>query len=282
MNGILPGVDYAALISSPALASGAANTILGLLYGGGAAAGPPIGFAATGNPILDLGLARRNEADAIAREARQPEVLNDINAFKSAVAGARTIQDALLNPAIQKVLLTANGLAGYIGDTVLVQKALLSDPSDPSSLVRRMGDGGLLSTVATYDFAKRGLAQLRNPLVVATLANGYAQLKWQQSLDQATPGLSNALAFLGQAGGITSAADILDNMTNFQVVTTALGIPQQIINLDFASAERELGARIDFTRLQDPAYVTGLTDQYLLNMQAQSGAGSGGALNILA
>lgn len=282
MNGIIAGVDYAALISSPATALRAGDTVLGLLYRGSLTAGQPIGFTSTGNPILDLRFAKQHEADSIVREARQPEVLTDINAFKSAVAHARSIQEALLNPAVQKVLLTANGLAGYVGDTVLVQKALLSDPSDPSSLVRKMGDGGLLSTVATYNFTKNGLAALRNPLIIETLANGYAQVKWQQTLDLATPGLSNALAFLSQAGGISSAADILGNMTNFQVVTTALGIPQQIINLDFASAERELGTHIDFKRFQDPSYVTGLTDQYLLNMQAQSGAGSGGALNIIA
>ena len=126
------------------------------------------------------------------------------------------------------MLLTASGLSNYIGETGLVQKAFMSDPADPKSLVNQLGDSTLLATVQTYDFAKNGLAELKNPKILATLTNGYAEVMWRQSLDQATPGLSNALAFLSQASSIKSFSDILSDPTNFYVVTGALGIPQDL------------------------------------------------------
>ena len=56
-----------------------------------------------------------------------------------------------------------------------------------------------------YDLST-GLADISfagKPLI----SNAYAEVEWRQGLNQATPGLANALTFLGQASSITSAGD---------------------------------------------------------------------------
>ena len=273
IGGIVPGMDYSALLSSDiSTTSSISAAILSALYSGSTATGST--FASTGNPLTDLQLAQANQTADVAAEAKQPQVSQAITAFKTAVANATSIQSALLNPNVQQVLLTANGLSSYIGQTALVQKVLLSDPSDPTSLVNQLGDSTLLSTVQTYNFATNGLAELQNPTVVSTLTNAYAEVEWRQSLDQATPGLANALTFLSQASSIKSINDVFANVTNFDVITTALGIPQTIVNQDSAAQEAAVNSRLDYAKLQDPNYVTSLTDQYLLTMQEQSQASS--------
>src|SRR5262249_24855524 len=142
----------------------------------------------TGNPLTDLRIAQSNEATDVAKEAKTPVVARDIAAFQKGVANAKDIQTALKNPDVMKVLLTANNLSSYIQYPALAQKALLSDPSDSNSLVNKLTDTNLLNTTKTLDFAKNGLAALQDPKVIATLSNGYAEVKWRQSLDQATPG----------------------------------------------------------------------------------------------
>jgi hypothetical protein len=224
--------------------------------------------------LLDLKIAQQNQTTDIAQEALQPQVSQAISAFKTAVANSTSIQNALMNPNVQRVLLTANGLSNYIGETALVQKVLLSDPTDPNSLVNQLADPTFLSTTQTYNFAQNGLAELQNPQVISTLANGYAEVTWRQSLDQATPGLANALSFLSQASSITSVNDILENETNFEVITTALGIPEDIVNQDQSAQVSAINSRLDYSKLQDPNYVTSLTDQYLLTMQENNQSGS--------
>jgi hypothetical protein len=271
MSGIVSGINYSLLFpSSTSSTEDASTAILNDLYSGSTATAAPSNFVSTGNPLLDLKIAQQDQTADVAKEAQQPQVLQAINAFKTAVAHATTIQQALGNPAVQQVLLTANGLSNYIGETALVQKVLLSDPTDPKSLVNQLSDSTLLNTVQTYNFATNGLAELQNPKVISTLTSGYAEVEWRQSLDQATPGLSNALDFLGQASSIKSVSDILDNYTNFEVVTTALGIPQQIVNQDQSAQETAIASRVDIAKFQDPNYVTSLTDQYLLTMQEQN------------
>lgn len=276
MSGIVPGMNYSLLFSSES-SSNIASNMLATLYSGSSSASGPTTFVSTGNPVTDLTLAQQEETQGVALEGQQPQVQEAISAFKTAVANATSIQSALANPAVQQVLLTANGLSNYIGDTALAQKILLSDPSDPNSLVNQMGDATWLNTVATFNFAQNGLAELQNPQVISSLTSGYTQVMWMQGLDQATPGLSNALTFLNQASSIKSVDDILDNEANFYVVTGALGIPTSIVNQDQTAQESAITSRLDISKLQDRNYVTSLTDQYLLNMQQQnSSSGSGG------
>jgi hypothetical protein len=269
MSGTVTGINYALLFASGNSSSDTIASMISTIYSPPAAQAGPSNFASTGNALLDLKLAQKNEATDVAQEAKQPLVTQAIAAFKSAVGNAKTIQAALGNPNVQKVLLTANGLSKYIGDTTLVQKALLSDPHDPKSLANQMGDYALLNTVLTYNFAANGLKQLQDPKTVAALTNGYAEMMWRQSLEQATPGLSNALTFLEQASSIRSVSDVFDNMVNFLVVTTALGIPQSIINQSQTAQQHAISARLNIADLQNPHFVTSLTDQYLLTMQAQ-------------
>jgi hypothetical protein len=281
LTGIVSGINYSELLSPSDTSSNAITTsILSALYSGTTASGSTA--TSTGNPLLDLKLAQANQTADVAKEALQPQVSQAIAAFKTAVAQATSIKAALGNPNVQKVLLTANGLSSYIGQTALVQKVLMSDPTDPKSLVNQLGDSVLLSTVQTYDFAKKGLAELKNPKIVATLTNAYAEVQWRQSLDQATPGLSNALSFLANASSIKSINDVFANTTNFDVITTALGIPQGIVNQPLAAQITAVNSRLDYAKLQEPHYVTSLTDQYLLTMQenAQAGAGSGSGTNL--
>jgi hypothetical protein len=281
MSGIVSGVNYSLLFSPDSTANTAAS-ILNALYSSTPSSSST--FASTGSPLLDLKIAQQDETTDVAAEAKQPLVQQAIAAFTTAVSKATDIKTALGNPNIQAVLLTASGLSNYIGETALVQKAFMSDATDPTSLVNQLGDSTLLSTVQTYNFGTNGLAELQNPQVMSTLTNGYAEVKWRQSLDSATPGLSNALAFLSQASSIRSFSDILSDPTNFYVITGALGIPQDIVFQSEAAQQQAINSRVDYAKFQDPAYVTSLTDQYLITQQenAQSSSGSAPGLTSLA
>jgi hypothetical protein len=273
MSGIVSGINYNLLLSGES-STDATASILAALYSSTSATTPTTTFVSSGNPITDLTLAQKEEATGVAQEAKQPLVAQAVNAFTTAVNNATSIQSALSNPDIQKVLLAVTGLTNYSGETALVQKIFLSDPSDPNSLVNQLNNSTAVSAVQTYDFAKNGLAGLQNPQMISTISNAYAQVQWLDGLDQATPGLANALTFLNQASSIQNAYDVLGNYTNFQVVTTALDIPQTIVFQDQSAQASAINSRLDYSQLQNRSYVTSLTDQYLLTMQEQKNSSS--------
>ena len=267
MSAIIAGVDYSLLFGGSSSTTDITTAMLNTIYNGGTVASSAV---STGNPLTDLKLAQANEATDVANEAKTPQVQRDIAAFQQGLANAKDIQTALANPNVMKVFLTANNLSKYVQYPALAQKALMSDPSDSKSLVNQLTDSNLLNTAKSFDFAKNGLAALQNSKVITALTNGYSEVLWRQSLEKATPGLSNALAFLSQASSITSVDQVLGDPVNRSVVLTALGIPEQVAFQDLTAQEQAVASRVDIKNFQDPKFVTSMTDQYLLIMQQQA------------
>jgi len=257
-------VDTSALYGSNAGSAG--SSILSILSGAGAASG--------GNALAALAKAERDKTRDIAQTAKQPQVAREIAVFTKAVANAKSLD----------VLLTANGLGDQAPYAALARKALLSDTTKAGSVANKLSDTRWKTVAKTYDFANKGLSVIQNPKVLATLANGFAEVTWRQSLDAATPGLSNALSFRAAAAGVTSVDQILGDSTLRTVITGALGIPPQIAFQQLGAQEHAISSRLDLSKLKDPKFVEGMAQRYLLSAQAANtgGGGSGDLLSLAA
>ena len=245
--------------------SSSGDPVLNVLYGINGAKG-----AGQNNPIPALTAAEHNQTKEIASTAQQPQIARDIAAFNSAVAAAKDPARLLKDPAVMKVLLTANGLGDQLAYSALASKTMLSNVNDAKSLVNQLTDTRWKTAVQTYDFANQGLSILQNPKVISTLGNAYAEVAWRQSLDATTPGLSNALSFRQSAASITSVDQILGDPTLRTVITTTLGIPQQIAFQSLPTQERAINSQIDITKFKDPKFVENFTQRYLIAAGAAS------------
>lgn len=258
--------------------STAGGSLLSTLYGFGSATAASIGT----DPFTALRQADKNRTREIAAAAKLPETRRDIAGFTKALAKATTAAQALDDPAVLKVLLTANSLADQIPYAALAKKALLSDPADPKSLVNRLADRRWSAVVKTFQFATKGLDILRDPKVQTTLTDGYAEVKWRKSLETGTPGLSDALDIRQRAKTFTNAIQILGDPVMRRVVTTALGIPREIAFQELPAQERAVTTRLDLKRLQEPKFVDGLVQRYLLEKQKADTSTSASAFDTLA
>lgn len=250
------------------------GSLLATLYG---FAGQAVN-ASGQTPAAALAAAEKNQSKSIKATATQPAVKLTIEAFTEGVNGAKSVQDLLSNPAVMRVLLTANGLADQIPYHALAQQALQSDLSDPKSLANTLTDTRWKSVAKTYDFAKQGLALIKQSKVMNAITDGYAEVTWRKSLDTTTPGLSNALTFRDQAVKFTSAIQILGDPVLRNVVTTALGIPLQIAFQPLEAQEKAITTRLDIKKLQDPKFVESFAQRYLLaaarNSSSSTSAGT--------
>jgi hypothetical protein len=244
---------------------GAGDSILDAVYGIGST-------ASTQNPVQALAEAESNETQDLKITAAQPAVQHAITAFTNAVNSAKSVTQLLSNPAVMNVLLTANNMSDQIGYTALATQALTSDLSNPNSLANQLTDTRWKTLAATYNFAANGLQAIQNPAAIASIAAAYTKATWEKNEDSVTPGLSNALAFKAQASTITSVDQILGNPTFRTVVTTALGIPEQIAFQDLGTQENAITSRVDIKRFQDPKFVESFTQRYLIANNGSSTA----------
>jgi hypothetical protein len=249
-------------------ASGAGSSLLDTIFGiGGSSAGST-------NPVQALQSAELNQTQDVKLTATQPMVKSAIAQFTQAVNSAKSVTQLLANPAFMNVFLTANGMSDQIGYTALATKALTSDLSDPKSLANQLADTRYKGLAQTYNFSSTGLASLQTPSAIAAIAGAYTTATWQTSQDTVTPGLSNALAFKAQASSITSVDQILGNMNMRTVITTALGIPQQIAFQTIEAQEKAISTRIDITKFKDPKFVETFVQQYLIANAANTASSS--------
>ena len=281
MSGIVSGIDYSMLFSGASSSTDVSANLLTTLYSSsGSSSGSAV---SSGNPILDEKLAEQNQTKDVALQAKDTGVIRDMAAFTKGLANAKDLNTALQNPNVLKVLLTANGLGDQAQYTALASKALQADPADPKSLINQLTDTRWKTVAKSYSLSSKGLAGLKDPAVQAQIANAYARVTWLNSLNQATPGLAQALQFKQQASSIKNVDQILGDPTNFEVVLTALGIPQQVVFQGISGEEQAVTSKLDITKLQDPKFVNTLTSQYLLaKQQAAQGTQSGSSLDALA
>ncbi len=236
---------------------GTGDPILNAIYGIG-------GSTASGDPVQALQSAEQNETQDLKVTAAQPDVQSAVKAFTQAVNSATSVSSLLANPAVMNVLLTANGMSDQIGYTALATKALTSNLNDPQSLANTLTDTRWKTLAQTYNLGANGLSAIQNSSAIASITAAYVQATWENNQDTVTPGLSNALAFKAKASSITSVDQILGDPTLRTVVTTALGIPQQIAFQDLNAQELAISSQLDIKRFQDPTFVESFTQRYLI------------------
>jgi hypothetical protein len=254
---------------------GAGDSILDAIYGIG-------GASPANNPVTALQSAETNETQDLKVTAAQPAVQLAVKQFTQAVNAAKSVTQLLSNPTVMNFLLTANGMQDQIGYTALATKALTSNLSDPNSLANVLTDTRWKTLATSLNLEAKGLSAIQNPSAIASITAAYTKSTWQTSQDSVTPGLSNALAFKAQASTITSVDQILGDPTLRTVVTTALGIPEQIAFQSLNAQEQAISTRVDIKQFKDPKFVETLLQHYLIANSGTSSAASTPDLTTLA
>ena len=261
-------ISYLTSLFSNSFGSG--DPLLNALYGTGSQSGDSSATTA----VQALASAEKNETQDVKLTGAQPAVQHATAAFTKAVTSAKSVAQLLANPAVMNVLLTANGMSDQIGYTALATKVLTSNLSDPNSLANTLTDTRWKTLAQTYGFATNGLKAIQSPTAIAAIVKGYAQVTWQTTQDAVTPGLSNALAFKTSASTITSVDQILGDPTMRTVVTTALGIPEQIAFQSINAQEKAISSQLNITQFQDPKFVESFVQRYLIANSASSSSSS--------
>ena len=211
----------------------------------------------------------------MAREAKDPVTLGALAQFRTALDKAGTIEQALQDPRILKVLLPALGLTGQEGSAGLVRRALLSDPSDPKGLAAQLGSKWK-AAATTLGVHATGLDGLRDPAMVQRLSDAYLKYQYRSGLDAQQAGLSDALYFLESARRAEGVFDVLGDPVLRRVVTGALGLPDQIAVQSVEAQGRAVTSRLKMEALQDDRVVRKLAERYLIvaaDAAAQARAG---------
>lgn len=224
----------------------------------------PVG---AGQALAALNAAQDQRETEIAAIEKRPDVVRDLERFEAAVRNAESPQALLEDREALKVILTASGLAEQIDQRALIQRSLTSVRSEPGSLINQLAPSNLpLANLANrLKFDTQGLNVIQSEQTIASFRQDYLDALRRQDLEARTPGIDAALQFQSRASSITRSVDVLADPIIREVVTGALGIPQEFALQPLESQERIIESRLQLSRLQDPEYVEQLTQRFLIS-----------------
>lgn len=231
------------------------------------------GNAASAIPALRRATAEGAEAKGIAQERRDPVTLTALAQFRQALDQAGSIEAALSDPRILKVVMPALGLPDQAGNPGLARRALLSDPADAKGLAAQMG-ATWRAAATTLGVHATGLEGLRDPAMVQRLSDAFLKYEYRTGLDSQQAGLSDALYFLEAAKSADDVFDLLGDPVLRRVVTGALALPDQIAVQSVEAQGRAVTARLQVESLQDDRAVRQLAERYLIAAAARAAEGA--------
>lgn len=240
---------------------------------GVSASGTASGGAAQAIPALRRATEEGAEAKGVAQEKKDPVTLSALARFRAALDKAGSIEAALQDPRILKVILPALGLAGQEGHAGMVRRALLSDPSDEKGLAAALGSTWR-AAAETLGVHRTGLDGLRDPAMIDRLTTAYLKYQYRSGLDERQAGLSDALYFLESAKNASDVYDVLGDPVLRRVVTGALGLPDQIAVQSVEAQGRAVSSRQKIGSLQDDRTVRKLAERYLIAAADKAAAAS--------
>lgn len=217
----------------------------------------------SGFPLYQRLTQATRDAEAV-KFAKRPNMQAEIEYFRSKVATFETPEDFLKDRRALQFALVAFDMDGQLQYPARIKQILLSDISDPASLVNRMSDSRYKTINNAFNFTGLGVAKLSNASFIDSIVSRYTQNSYEVNLGEMSPHIPDALYFERAIKGITSAYQIIGDPVLFDVVKVALNIPNAAVTGSIERLAEWVERDFDLSKVRDSTYIKKIVDRYLV------------------
>ncbi|WP_212522769.1 DUF1217 domain-containing protein [Actibacterium sp. MT2.3-13A] len=216
-----------------------------------------------------------------ATSARQAEMIRNsaqharaITTFRDRVSAIETVDQLMADRDLYVFVMKAFDLEDQIFGKAMIGKVLKSDIGDRSSLVNRLTDPRFREMHEVLGFGPNGVGNL-NTLSRKwreAMVDRYVQRQFINAQADQNETVGSVLEFRRKAGTVRNAFDILKDRQLAGFLRTALGIPEETVQLDIDRQAEILRGKLDLGKLQDPKEVEKLVARYVAISDATNAA----------
>lgn len=212
-----------------------------------------------------------------ARYAKTGAVQSEIDYFRAKVGKVATVDDFLKDYRLLQFALTAYDMEDQLQYPARIKQILKDDPTASGALVNRMTNAGYRQINADFAFFKKGTAQLKNATFIDGLVEKYKSARYEMSLGELNPAVSDAMYFERKISKVKNAYEIIGDPVFFDVALTALNIPRSVAATKVERMKATIESKLDMTKLSDANYRRKLVERYLVlkDVQTQQGQSDG-------
>lgn len=197
------------------------------------------------------------------RFAKSKSINREVENFKTQAKKVATPQEFVDNYRLLSFATSAFGIEDAMQYGYRTKKILLSDPSDPYSLLNKFTEPRYREMNVAFGFGSGTTANLQDDGKVDLIVKSYYKNEYEQSLAALNPNLDDAAYFIRKIGEITDMNQLISDQTIFGVVIDTLGISRSGVGNDLVQLKKQIGAKFDISRVKDKAYIEQFAKRYL-------------------
>jgi hypothetical protein len=213
--------------------------------------------------------------------AQKTQITADTKAYLTGLGGIDSLDELLNSRKTLNYALTAYGLGKETLDTTKLRKVLTSDLGDPKSYVYTLKDARYEKLAAAFNVTPQGTIRVETTGVQSdakrlSTQNLYLLQTLEEQAGQQGEGTRLALYFMRKSPDIKSSLSILADKALFEVVRTALSLPDSFTQLDVDKQVKEIDKRLKVADLQDKGKLDKFISRFagFYDLKNNSGANS--------
>ncbi len=223
-----------------------------------------------------------NPDKTAARIASQPEAAREIAYYQANIGKVKTIDDFLKDQRLFTFAMKAFGLSDMVYAKAFMKKALQEGTDSASSFSIKLSDPRFRNFVNTFNFKLLGTATTTTEQVTKGTVTNYIENQMEEQAGSQSDGLRLALYFKNNISNISSTYGILGNAAIYQVVRTALNLPQSLSQSGIDTQSKLIDSKFNLADMKDPkkldAFITRFLSLY--DIQQGSSAATNPALSL--
>jgi hypothetical protein len=195
-------------------------------------------------------LERTDPATAMTKFRSSAAVERDVKAFKEQLASVKTTDELFKNRRLMGFVLTAYGLETELNYMGRIKGVMMSDLSKPTSIANILKDRRYREIAGDLQMFKTGVDLLKNPATTQKVVDRYVAAQYELSISKENPALREARYFAQNIGKVSNVYEILGDNVLRKVVTSALGLPDQIAIQPIETQAELIKRRLDITQFK--------------------------------
>lgn len=221
------------------------------------------------------------EAEEKQAIASKSSVERQLDNFDKAVANATTLEEALSDPTVHKVLTKIYEVKILSGNSDRFANLAASDPEDSTSEAARSRDRGIIKLATDLTKSGDGLGLLKDAEYLSSLKDHLVSIEFEEKARAINPAAGDAFYFERKSAGLTRALDILADSATRDVVFGALKFPDSYKSQSLEFQIQKLDEKLDYSDFQDMDYVKSMSVDYLNGLALTQATGKPSLLSIL-
>ena len=217
--------------------------------------------------------------------AERPTVNREVEYFAAEIKNIESADDLVDNYRLKQFVLQAFGLEELQNSNGLLKRVLTDDLGAEDAFAYRMRDPRFVE-IASALRLDRGVETITSDAAIGEIIERYLVQGFELDIGEQNIATRQALYFKRSIKDVENVFQIMADPTMKEVVRVAVGLPEQINQIDFDKQTEQFESKVDVDRLSDEEYIEDLVTKFLIRKDAEAASAAisqgGGIVSLFA